>query len=154
MNNTPRSSLPSQTGIFGSARLKFGYLGSCQATYWPMSGISYGSAVTWLGLSLLSAVVCLLKLSRCLLLSGAAGRPSVAGLGRCYQRHGERRRQRGLAFANVAVRGAATSTGANEQGQYQLRLPAGSYELVFQYVGYRPQHRAGARAGRRLHPHR
>ncbi|MDO7851007.1 DUF5686 and carboxypeptidase regulatory-like domain-containing protein [Hymenobacter convexus] len=45
----------------------------------------------------------------------------------------------GLAFANVAVRGSATSTGANEQGQYQLRLPAGAYELVFQYVGYRPQ---------------
>ena len=45
----------------------------------------------------------------------------------------------GLAFANVAVRGAATSTGANEQGQFQLRLPAGQYELVFQYVGYRPQ---------------
>ncbi|WP_210514737.1 DUF5686 and carboxypeptidase regulatory-like domain-containing protein [Hymenobacter terricola] len=44
----------------------------------------------------------------------------------------------GLAFANVAVRGAATSTGANEQGQFQLRLPAGQYELVFQYVGYRP----------------
>ena len=44
----------------------------------------------------------------------------------------------GLAFANVAVRGAATSTGANEQGQYQLRLPAGRYDLVFQYVGYRP----------------
>ncbi|WP_426058464.1 DUF5686 and carboxypeptidase regulatory-like domain-containing protein [Hymenobacter sp. B1770] len=47
--------------------------------------------------------------------------------------------KQGLAFANVAVRGAATSTGANEQGQYQLRLPAGQYELVFQYVGYRPQ---------------
>ncbi|GAA4352485.1 hypothetical protein GCM10023185_12220 [Hymenobacter saemangeumensis] len=45
----------------------------------------------------------------------------------------------GLAFANVAVRGSATSTGSNEQGQYQLRLPAGRYELVFQYVGYRPQ---------------
>lgn len=44
----------------------------------------------------------------------------------------------GLAFANVAVRGAATSTGANEQGEFQLRLPAGRYELVFQYVGYRP----------------
>jgi len=45
----------------------------------------------------------------------------------------------GLAFANVAVRGSATSTGANEQGQYQLRLPAGQLALVFQYVGYRPQ---------------
>jgi hypothetical protein len=45
----------------------------------------------------------------------------------------------GLPFANVAVRGAATSTGSNEQGQYQLRLDAGSYQLVFQYVGYRPR---------------
>ncbi|WP_072008641.1 DUF5686 and carboxypeptidase regulatory-like domain-containing protein [Hymenobacter sp. IS2118] len=46
--------------------------------------------------------------------------------------------QQGLAFANVAVRGSATSTGSNEQGEFQLRLPAGQYELVFQYVGYRP----------------
>jgi hypothetical protein len=45
----------------------------------------------------------------------------------------------GLAFANVAVRGSATSTGANDQGLFQLRLPAGQYELVFQYVGYKPQ---------------
>ena len=43
-----------------------------------------------------------------------------------------------LSFANVAVRGTATSTGTNEQGQYQLRLPAGSYQMVYQYVGYRP----------------
>ncbi len=42
-----------------------------------------------------------------------------------------------LPFANVAVRGTATSTGANEQGQYQLRLAAGNYQMVFQYVGYR-----------------
>jgi hypothetical protein len=45
----------------------------------------------------------------------------------------------GLAFANVAVRGSATSTGSNDQGQYQLRLEAGNYQLVFQYVGYRPR---------------
>ena len=45
----------------------------------------------------------------------------------------------GLPFANVAVRGSATSTGSNEQGQYQLRLDAGRYQLVFQYVGYRPR---------------
>lgn len=45
----------------------------------------------------------------------------------------------GLPFANVAVRGSATSTGSNEQGQYQLRLDAGTYQLVFQYVGYRPR---------------
>ncbi len=45
----------------------------------------------------------------------------------------------GLPFANVAVRGTATSTGSNEQGQYQLRLPAGVCQLAFQYVGYRPR---------------
>jgi hypothetical protein len=45
----------------------------------------------------------------------------------------------GLAFANVSVRGTATSTGSNDQGQYQLRLDAGNYQLVFQYVGYRPR---------------
>jgi hypothetical protein len=45
----------------------------------------------------------------------------------------------GLPFANVAVRGSATSTGSNEQGQYQLRLEAGTYQLVFQYVGYKPR---------------
>ncbi|MBD2713835.1 carboxypeptidase-like regulatory domain-containing protein [Microvirga sp. STR05] len=45
----------------------------------------------------------------------------------------------GLAFANVAVRTTTTSTATNEQGNYQLRLPAGSYELVYQYVGYKPR---------------
>jgi hypothetical protein len=44
-----------------------------------------------------------------------------------------------LAFANVAVRGTAASTGSNDQGQYQLKLDAGQYQLVFQYVGYRPR---------------
>ncbi|UOQ66693.1 DUF5686 and carboxypeptidase regulatory-like domain-containing protein [Hymenobacter volaticus] len=44
-----------------------------------------------------------------------------------------------LAFANVAVRATTTSTATNEQGNYQLRLPAGQYELVFQYVGYKPR---------------
>jgi len=45
----------------------------------------------------------------------------------------------GLPFANVAVRTTTNSTATNEQGDYQLRLPAGSYELVFQYVGYKPR---------------
>jgi hypothetical protein len=44
-----------------------------------------------------------------------------------------------LAFANVAVRGSATSTASNDQGNYQLRLEAGSYEMVFQYVGFKPR---------------
>ena len=49
-----------------------------------------------------------------------------------------------LAFANVAVRTTATSTAANEQGDYQLKLPPGRYELVFQYVGYKPRIRSRA----------
>ena len=44
-----------------------------------------------------------------------------------------------LSFANVAVRDAAFSTAANEEGYYQLRLPAGTYALVVQYVGYHPR---------------
>ena len=43
----------------------------------------------------------------------------------------------GLAFANVAVRGTALNTGSNEQGRYQLKLDAGTYQLIYQYVGYR-----------------
>ena len=45
----------------------------------------------------------------------------------------------GLAIANVAVRNTAASTGSNDQGHNQLRQPAGQYQLVFQYVGYRPR---------------
>ncbi|GAB2956439.1 DUF5686 and carboxypeptidase regulatory-like domain-containing protein [Hymenobacter coalescens] len=41
-----------------------------------------------------------------------------------------------LSFANVAARGTDRSAAANEQGHYQLRLPAGPYSLAFQYVGY------------------
>lgn len=44
-----------------------------------------------------------------------------------------------LAFANVAMRSTTTSTATNEQGNYQLRLQPGQYELVFQYVGYKPR---------------
>ena len=52
-----------------------------------------------------------------------------------------------LAFANVAVRATATGIATNEQGRYQLRLPAGRYELVFQYVGYKPRIEALTVAG-------
>ncbi|WP_139924767.1 DUF5686 and carboxypeptidase regulatory-like domain-containing protein [Hymenobacter sp. DG01] len=70
-----------------------------------------------------------------LLLLLAAAAPATAGIirGRITDNKGE-----GLAFANVAVRTTTTSTASNEQGNYQLRLPAGRYELVFQYVGFKP----------------
>lgn len=44
-----------------------------------------------------------------------------------------------LAFANVYVRNTTTGTTANEEGFYQFKLPAGTYEVVFQYIGYKPQ---------------
>ncbi|QHJ08666.1 DUF5686 and carboxypeptidase regulatory-like domain-containing protein [Hymenobacter busanensis] len=44
-----------------------------------------------------------------------------------------------LGFANVAVKGTTTNTASNEQGNYQLPLQAGSYEIVFQYVGFKPR---------------
>ena len=61
--------------------------------------------------------------------------PARAGIvrGRIISTKGE-----GLAFANVAVRGTSISTASNEQGNYQLRLAAGTYEMVFQYVGFKP----------------
>ncbi|OON71154.1 DUF5686 and carboxypeptidase regulatory-like domain-containing protein [Hymenobacter sp. CRA2] len=43
-----------------------------------------------------------------------------------------------LGFANVAVKGTTTNTASNEQGNYQLSLAAGRYDLVFQFVGYKP----------------
>ena len=43
----------------------------------------------------------------------------------------------GLPFANIYVKSTATGTVANEDGFYQLQLPAGPYELVFQFVGFK-----------------
>lgn len=75
-------------------------------------------------------VFCLLT-SFFFLLIGPAGAGIVRG--RIISAQGE-----GLAFANVAVRGTTLSTASNEQGNYQLRLAAGTYEMVFQYVGFKP----------------
>jgi len=41
-----------------------------------------------------------------------------------------------LPFASVSVRGTSIGTIANEEGQYQLNLKPGYYEIVFQYLGY------------------
>ncbi|PJJ48678.1 DUF5686 and carboxypeptidase regulatory-like domain-containing protein [Hymenobacter chitinivorans] len=67
------------------------------------------------------------------LLSAAAARAGIVR-GKITDPKGE-----ALAFANVAVRGSATSTASNEQGNYQLRLDAGRYEIVYQYVGFKPR---------------
>ncbi len=44
-----------------------------------------------------------------------------------------------LAFATVYAKGTTLGTTSNEEGNYNLQLPSGNYELEFQYLGYRPE---------------
>jgi len=41
-----------------------------------------------------------------------------------------------LPFATILVRGSSFNTISNVNGHYQLKLPAGEYEIIFQYIGY------------------
>ncbi len=45
-----------------------------------------------------------------------------------------------LEYATVYVKVAEIGVTTNEQGDYSLRLPAGNYEIGFQYVGYEPKY--------------
>ncbi|QMU30808.1 DUF5686 and carboxypeptidase regulatory-like domain-containing protein [Adhaeribacter radiodurans] len=45
----------------------------------------------------------------------------------------------GLAYANVYVKNSTIGTATNEQGYYQLTLAPGTYQMVYQYVGYKAQ---------------
>lgn len=42
-----------------------------------------------------------------------------------------------LPFATVYVHGTTMGTSANAMGEYQLQLPAGTYKIACQYIGYR-----------------
>lgn len=44
-----------------------------------------------------------------------------------------------LPFASIYVKRVGTGTSSNLDGFYELRLPAGTYEVVFQYMGYATQ---------------
>ncbi|HJT75270.1 MAG TPA: carboxypeptidase-like regulatory domain-containing protein, partial [Chitinophaga sp.] len=59
---------------------------------------------------------------------------SQAGIirGRVY---GEK--QSPLPFASIFIKGTTTGTTSNGAGVYQLDLPAGTYTLVCQYMGYK-----------------
>ncbi len=46
-----------------------------------------------------------------------------------------------LAFASIYVQGTTTGTASNPEGYFELQLTSGEHELVFQYIGYRQQHR-------------
>ncbi len=41
-----------------------------------------------------------------------------------------------LPFATILVKGTTKGTNSNINGLYTLKLPAGTYEIVYQYVGY------------------
>lgn len=41
-----------------------------------------------------------------------------------------------LPFATILVKGTTMGTNSNADGRYSLRLPAGDYTIVYQYVGY------------------
>ncbi|MEX0966819.1 MAG: DUF5686 and carboxypeptidase regulatory-like domain-containing protein [Bacteroidia bacterium] len=42
-----------------------------------------------------------------------------------------------LAFANIYVKGTTTGTSTNVEGYYHLELPAGTHQVIFQYLGYK-----------------
>ena len=42
-----------------------------------------------------------------------------------------------LPFASVYVRNSTNGTAANAEGEYRLTLERGTYEIVFQYIGYK-----------------
>lgn len=42
-----------------------------------------------------------------------------------------------LPFASVYVKGTSQGTTTNEQGNYAIQLPSGSYEMVYQYIGFK-----------------
>lgn len=46
-------------------------------------------------------------------------------------------KHQGLPFSSVIVKGTTIGTNANVDGEYTLKLQAGEYDLVYQYVGYK-----------------
>ncbi|MES2513873.1 MAG: DUF5686 and carboxypeptidase regulatory-like domain-containing protein [Bacteroidota bacterium] len=46
-------------------------------------------------------------------------------------------RNQALSFSSVLVKGTTQGTNANADGFYSLKLAPGTYELIFQYVGYK-----------------
>ena len=47
--------------------------------------------------------------------------------------------EQGLPFSSVQVKGTTQGTNANADGFYSLKLQAGSYDLIVQYIGYKKQ---------------
>ena len=45
-----------------------------------------------------------------------------------------------LAFASIYILGTTIGTASNPEGYYELPVPAGEHEIVYQYVGYKQHH--------------
>lgn len=46
-------------------------------------------------------------------------------------------KKQGLPFSSVLVKGTTIGTNTNVDGEYTLKLAAGEYDLIYQYVGYK-----------------
>jgi hypothetical protein len=46
-----------------------------------------------------------------------------------------------VSFANIYVPQLSTGTTSNNDGTYELKLPAGTWKILFQYIGYQTQER-------------
>ena len=44
-----------------------------------------------------------------------------------------------LPFASLLVKGTTIGTNSNVNGFYSIKLPAGTYEIIFQYIGYKKE---------------
>jgi len=54
--------------------------------------------------------------------------------GTVYDTKGEK-----LGYSNIYVKGTSNGTSANADGQYHLDLASGTYEIIFQHLGYKQQ---------------
>ena len=64
-------------------------------------------------------------------LFAASGEASLGIKGKIKNEKGEV-----MPFASVLVKGTEIGTMANQDGDYEIKLKVGSYEIVFQYIGY------------------
>ena len=48
-------------------------------------------------------------------------------------------KKNGLPFASIVVKGTTIGTNSNADGLYSLKLTAGTYEIIFQYIGYKKE---------------
>ncbi|CAG5068420.1 hypothetical protein DYBT9623_01151 [Dyadobacter sp. CECT 9623] len=68
-----------------------------------------------------------------LLLATTCGFSNAGGIkGKISTKNGE-----SLPYAGIAVKGSSDGTMANADGEYQFSLPAGNYEIIFQYLGFK-----------------